>query len=52
MELDPAILEKYVGTYRGVYIDSTITVFVTLEDGQLMLKRNNRGEPQPLIPQS
>lgn len=49
VEIDPAILAKYVGRYRGIYIDSTITVDVTLEDGTLYLTR--RGSKGELIPQ-
>jgi hypothetical protein len=47
--VDPKILASYQGKYRGVYLDSTITVDVTLEDGKLFLTR--RGEKDELIPQ-
>ena len=50
IEIPRETLEKYVGRYRGVYIDSTITVDVTLEDdGKLYLTR--RGSKAELIPQ-
>jgi len=49
VEIDPDILARYVGKYRGVYIDSTVTVDVTLEDGKLFLTR--RGSKAELIPQ-
>jgi hypothetical protein len=49
VELDPEILAKYVGKYRGLYVDATITVDVTLEDGKLFLSR--RGTKAELIPQ-
>ncbi|HZL96947.1 MAG TPA: hypothetical protein VFB99_25040, partial [Vicinamibacterales bacterium] len=45
------ILAKYVGTYRGIWLDNPTTVEVTLEDGALFLRRN-RGEKSALVAQS
>lgn len=36
------VLEKYVGTYRGVWLGNQITAEVTLENGALSLKRTPR----------
>ncbi len=47
----PDILAKYVGTYRGYWLDNLTTVQVTLEDGGLVLRRNG-GRRSPLLPQS
>ncbi len=46
-----AILAKYVGTYRGYWLDNLTTVEVTLEDGGLFLRRNN-GKKSALLAQS
>ena len=35
-------LERYVGTYRGIWLGNLITAEVTLEDGALYLKRTPR----------
>jgi hypothetical protein len=35
----PEILSKYVGTYQGYWLRNLITVDVTLEDGELQLRR-------------
>jgi hypothetical protein len=35
-------LEKYVGTYRGIWLGNLITAEVTLEDGELFLRRTPR----------
>jgi hypothetical protein len=49
--VSPDILAKYVGTYKGYWLDNPTTVDVTLENGGLYLVRN--GAPkQPLLPQS
>jgi len=45
------LLAKYVGTYRGYWLDNPTTVVVTLENGGLILVRNN-GKKSPLIAQS
>jgi len=39
VEVAPEILERYVGTYRGYWLQRDITVEVTLEDGALFLER-------------
>jgi hypothetical protein len=51
VDVSPKILAKYVGTYRGYWLDNLTTVEVTLEDGALFLRRN-RGEKTPLLAQS
>jgi hypothetical protein len=56
-----AILERYVGTYQGVWLGSLVTAVVTLEDGDLYLTRtprysdtggNTDSDTSRLIPQS
>jgi hypothetical protein len=42
VEVPEDVLETYVGTYRGVWLGSSITAEVTLEDGELYLKRTPR----------
>jgi hypothetical protein len=42
VEVPQEVLEKYVGTYRGVWLGSRITAEVTLENGELFLKRTPR----------
>jgi hypothetical protein len=39
VEVDEAMLAKYVGTYQGVWLGNLITAEFTLEDGALFLKR-------------
>ena len=51
VEVAPEILARYVGTYRGMYLENAVTMEVTLEDGELFLQRNNAAR-EPLIPQS
>ncbi|HEX6999519.1 MAG TPA: hypothetical protein VF322_15370 [Gammaproteobacteria bacterium] len=51
VNVPPEILAKYVGTYRGIWLDNPTTVEVTLEDGTLFVSRNG-GEKQPLTAQS
>jgi len=51
VQLDPAILDEYVGTYSGIWLSNPTTVEVTQEDGLLMLSRNG-GEKAELVPQS
>ena len=51
VEVAPDILAKYVGTYRGYWLDNLTTVEVTLEDGGLILRRNG-GKKTPLLAQS
>jgi hypothetical protein len=46
----PAILARYVGTYRGLWVTNLTTVRVTLENDGLVLQRN--GETFRLLPQS
>jgi hypothetical protein len=45
------LLAKYVGTYKGYWLDNMTTLQVTLEDGGLFVVRNN-GAKSPLLPQS
>jgi hypothetical protein len=42
VEVPVEILEKYVGTYRGIWLGNQITAEVTLENGELSLKRTPR----------
>jgi hypothetical protein len=42
VEVPVETLEKYLGTYRGVWLGNMITAEVTLEDGELYLKRSPR----------
>ena len=51
VDLPAEVLEKYVGTYQGYWLDNWITAVFTLEDGALFLERNGR-EKSALIPQS
>ncbi len=51
VDIAPDILEKYVGTYEGIWLDNDITVDVTLDGGRLYLSRNG-GNPAALLPQS
>ena len=50
IEIAPATLAKYVGTYRGYWGRNLTTVDVTLENGTLSLLRN--GQTCQLLPQS
>jgi hypothetical protein len=47
----PQTLAKYVGTYRGYWLDNLTTVEVALENGGLVLRRNG-GKKSPLVAQS
>jgi hypothetical protein len=51
VEVAPEILAKYVGTYRGIWLDNPTTVEVTLENDTLFLSRN-RGAKSELVAQS
>jgi hypothetical protein len=51
VDVDPAILARYVGTYQGIWLEYPTTVEVTLEGDALFLSRNG-GEQAELIPQS
>lgn len=42
VEVPLDVLESYVGTYRGTWLGNRITAEVTLEDGELYLKRTPR----------
>jgi hypothetical protein len=42
VEVPEATLERYVGTYQGIWLGNLITAEVTLEDGELFLKRTPR----------
>jgi len=61
VEVPEELLQRYVGTYRGVWLGNTITAVVTLEDGELYLERtprysdtggNTNSDKSRLIPQS
>ena len=59
VEVDPEILARYVGSYEGDWLGRLITVEVTLEDGELVMRRdppyitgNSTDEVLRLIPQS
>jgi hypothetical protein len=51
VEIAPEILARYVGTYSGMYLRNSVTMEVTLEDGELYLQKNN-GRRVRLVPQS
>jgi len=51
VSVDKDILEKYVGTYQGYWLDNWITLVVSLEDGGLFVQRNGRAKA-PLLAQS
>jgi hypothetical protein len=42
VEVPVEVLEKYVGTYRGMWLSNPITAEVTLENGELVVKRTPR----------
>jgi hypothetical protein len=42
LEIPLSVLESYVGTYRGVWLGNRIMAEVTLEDGELFVKRTPR----------
>src|SRR5690606_25742194 len=55
------LLQRYVGTYRGVWLGNLITAVVTLENGELYLTRtprysdtggNTNSDTSRLVPQS
>jgi hypothetical protein len=61
VEVPEAILERYVGTYQGIWLGSLVTAVVTLEDGELYVTRtprysdtggNTDSDTSRLIPQS
>jgi len=59
VEVDPEILARYVGSYEGGWLGRQITVEVTLEDGELVMRRdppyitgNSAAAVLRLIPQS
>ncbi|HEY5623135.1 MAG TPA: hypothetical protein VIV14_05195, partial [Gammaproteobacteria bacterium] len=41
-EIDPALLERYVGSYTGIWLGVNITLDFYLEDGEFMLRRDPR----------
>lgn len=61
VEIPEETLQRYVGTYRGVWLGNTITAVVTLENGDLYLTRTPRysdtggnvdSDTSRLVPQS
>ena len=56
VDVPPEILSTYVGTYRGPWGNTLVTIEVTLEDGELLLRRdigrNNAAAKQRLVAQS
>ncbi|HEY5623659.1 MAG TPA: hypothetical protein VIV14_07845 [Gammaproteobacteria bacterium] len=50
-DIAPEILERYVGRYEGMYLANHTTIDITLDDGNLYLRKNNGGTSR-LIPQS
>lgn len=42
VEVPREVLERYVGTYRGIWLGNLITAEVTLEDGELFVTRTPR----------
>jgi hypothetical protein len=51
VEVAPAILREYVGTYTGIWLSNPTTVEVTLDADTLFVSRNG-GDKTELIPQS
>jgi len=51
VEVAPEILARYVGRYSGMYLRNSVTMEITLENGELYLQKNNAAK-QRLIPQS
>ena len=51
IEIAPEVLARYVGTYGGMYLRNSVTIEVTLDDGELFMQKNN-GAIQQLIPKS
>ena len=51
VKVAPEVLAKYVGVYKGLYIERPRTVEVTLSGGILFVALNG-GEKKPIIPQS
>ena len=61
VEIPVEVLEQYVGTYRGTWLGNMITAEVTLDDGELYVRRtprysdtggNTNFDTSRLIPQS
>jgi hypothetical protein len=51
VDLPAQVLSRYVGTYKGYWLDSMTTLVVTLKDGALSVRRNGSKE-SALIAQS
>ena len=51
VKVPPETLSKYVGVYKGMYLERPRTVEVTLSDGKLLVSVNG-GPKQPIVPQS
>jgi len=51
VKVAPEILAKYVGVYKGLYLERPRTVEVTFSGGKLWISVNG-GPNQPIVPQS
>jgi len=51
VKVAPGTLAKYVGVYKGMYLERPRTVEVTFEDGKLFVSVNE-GPKQAIVPQS
>jgi hypothetical protein len=51
VKVAPETLGKYVGTYKGLYLERPRTVEVTFSDAKLFVSVNG-GPKQPIVPQS
>ena len=51
VKVAPEVLAKYVGVYKGLYLERPRTVEVTLSDGTLFIALNG-GQKRPIVAQS
>ena len=51
VKIAPEILAKYVGVYKGLYLQRSRTVEVSFSEGKLFVALNG-GPKQPIVPQS